>query len=296
VAYMCSVSSGLVRQPPDPLMQPTNAGGARRRAFAVSTLIVTTIESAGCLPLPIPHVEQVTPQVIGRLSQSNGAASIDVPIALTATDKDTVCAQAAVRTATDSVGAFRVPFTEQRKRIYWLTLAENPGGITAYWVCAGTRDSTGEPVYHSRTFIIGHKDGDTLDCLDWMWREERRVTCNNDDAGRILTGGGWVDGVDSGTYRVILAEADRYGNRARGLVQWIIRSRGGGPDIVRAMTELPAADDFLHEWGGPTLAQEDDHWYLTVLSARPTKWGNKRRVRFQLGPPGQVREVPASRH
>jgi hypothetical protein len=249
-----------------------------------------------CIPLPIPHTKQVTPQVTGRLHQSNGRPSSGVSIALTASAKDTARSRPAIRTTTDAADAFQVPFTEERKGILWLTLMENPGGITTYWLGASATDPVREPAHRRRTYIVGHKDGDTLQCLDWVWKQEARVTCNTEDAARMLVGGTWVEGVDSGTYRVILAEDDRYASAFRGFVQWIVPASTGRPDTIRAITELPVGPQIAGERSGPTLAQEDGRWYLTVLSTRPTKWGNKRWLRFELGPPGQVRQVQAARN
>jgi hypothetical protein len=35
----------------------------------------------------------------------------------------------------------------------------------------------------------------------------------------------------------------------------------------------------------------EGRWFLTVVSAKQTTWGNDRDLRFELGPPGDVRQV-----
>ena len=153
---------------------------------------VSTLGTVGCLPLPIPHMQLVTPRVSGRVHNSVGKPSSALQLALTAHDKDTTCTRPSVRTVTDSMGAFRVPFIEERKTIYWLTLWENPQRRKLYWLCANWDAGGDVAVYQTRTQISGHLDGDTLECLDWSWNEKRRVVCNTSGEARFLVGGTWM--------------------------------------------------------------------------------------------------------
>jgi hypothetical protein len=270
-----------------------NGKGARNR-FTVA-VFASSLGIAGCVPLPIPHVQQVTPRVAGRVHNSAGKPSSAVQLALTAHDKDTTCLRPSVRAVTDSTGAFQVPFVEERKSIYWFTLMENPARVTQYWLCTHAADDSGAPVYQARTEIMGHLDGDTLECLDWSWNERRRIVCNTAEQAHFLVGGTWVQGADTGFYRIILADEDKYGSIFRGYVQWVARPGAGRTDSLHAMVELPVGPELAWEEGGPTLVRDNGTWYLTALSRRRSKWNNNRWLRFELGPPGEVREVPVSR-
>jgi hypothetical protein len=258
-------------------------------------MLGAALGTSGCLPLPISHMEQVTPRVLGQVRTSNGTAGSAVQLALTAEDKDTTCMRPAVRTATDAAGAFQVSSIEERKSIFWLTLMENPGRVAAYWLCAHAADG-GATAYQARTHIAGHLDGDTLDCVVWSWDERRRIACNTATQTRFLAGGTWGEGADTGTFRIILADEDSYGSVFRGYVQWIARPGGVQPDSLRAMAELPVGAQLAWVADAPTLLRDNSNgrWYLTGLSTRRTRSSKNRLLKFELGPPGEVREVAIS--
>jgi hypothetical protein len=86
---------------------------ARGSRYVCVFAVVYSLGTSGCLPLPIPHMQQVTPRVSGRVRNSVGKPSSALQLALTAHDKDTMCTRPSVRTVTDSMGAFRVPFIEE---------------------------------------------------------------------------------------------------------------------------------------------------------------------------------------
>jgi hypothetical protein len=259
---------------------------------AVSLL---ALGATACLPLPIPHTEQITPHVVGELRRSDGSPLVDTPVALTVWDHDTSCANAVIRRSTDSAGHFALPATKVRKHIFWLTLMENPARSTFYWLCAGTTDSAGEAALRHRTGIWGHLDGDSLACLEWVWLERLRVTCNTEREQRFVTRGDWTDGGTGGTYRVIIAEEEK-GLRAHWYAQWLESSRSAAFVTVRAMAEVPAdlADKtwYLTTASWVPIASTNGRWYLTVPSIKRTLWGNTRWLRFELGPPGHMRQVP----
>jgi hypothetical protein len=253
--------------------------------------LVCSFGTVGCLPLPIPHMQLVTPRVSGRVYTSVGQPSSALHLALTAHEKDTTCTRPSVRTTTDSLGAFAVPFIEERKTIYWLTLIENPGGAKAYWLCANAEAGSDVPSYQTRTQISGNLDGDTLECLDWSWNGKRVVVCNTGREARFLVGGMWVQRADTGAYRVILADQDRYGSVFRGYIQWIEGLGTAGRDTVFATVELPGNAELARQPGGPILGSENGTWYLTVLSTRRTTGNNPRPLKFELGPPGEIHAV-----
>lgn len=56
---------------------------------------------------------------------------------------------------------------------------ENLAHATQYWLCAGTIDSVGVPVYRTRTPINGYLYGDSLACLEWVWEQRVQLACNS---------------------------------------------------------------------------------------------------------------------
>jgi hypothetical protein len=245
-----------------------------------------------CVPLPIPHNEQVTPFAAGDVRRSDGAPVVGAPVALTRSPRDTLCMKAAIRRSTDSVGHFAFPATEKHKHILWFTMMESFGS-TSYWLRAGTIDSAGDTVYRTRTYIPGHVWGDSLACITWVWRDGERITCDNvGGARRIVTGGEWTDGNTSGPYRVILAEEGAWGTwNFRGFVQWLEQSSRRNEVKVRAMTELPVGPELQAPFEGAQFAYNGGHWYVMCPSTKRTKWNRTRWLKFELGPPGQVRQV-----
>lgn len=66
---------------------------------------------------------------------------------------------------------------------------ENLAHATQYWLCAGTIDSVGVPVYRTRTPINGYLYGDSLACLEWVWEQRVQLACNSASMQQTLTHG-----------------------------------------------------------------------------------------------------------
>lgn len=250
---------------------------------------------AACIPLPIRHTKQATPSVEGRLQWNDGSAAVGIAIAVTESEKDKGCTGPGGRGVTDSSGRFHLPPAHVRKRIFWLSLMENPLGSTSYWLCArldASPEHRGDGNLHvPRTRIAGRLRGDTLTCLGWEWQSALRVTCNAPHQKRILTGGSWTNDGETGTYRVLLPEGEKLAYESRAVVQWITPAPVGASTIaVRAQTELPTGKGVTTE--GALLDSRDGEWRLRVKSVTPTTWGNERWHMFELGPPGEFRQVP----
>ena len=256
---------------------------------------------SSCIPIPSTHYEQVTPRVVGTLSLDNGTAAGHYFIAATDDEKDRTCSRPGGRGVTDSLGRFLLPATSEEKRVFWFTLMEN-FGLRSYWVCArpaalgapgGTRVDEA-----ARTVVSGHFSGDSLDCLRWQWRDTTRLSCNAAPAYKqmpadrnrkqILRGGSWTEGGVTGSYRVLFATIRDWESRAHAVVQWV-DGTVGAPNAVRVQMDLPVRDS-VELWGA-SLEQVGDAWRVRVLSARKTTWGNDIWLTFELGPPGQLREI-----
>lgn len=256
--------------------------------------------TTACIPIPARHQEQVTPAVVGVLRLDDGTAAGHYFISATDEDKDSTCSRPGGRGTSDSLGRFQLPQTSEERKIFWFTLMENPFGTRGYFVCARP-PSSGTPqgapaVVPVRTLVFGHFRGDTLDCLQWRWRDTTRLSCNAKPYGtgpllredHILRGGSWTSGDATGSYRVLLVEVGRWVTEVRAVVQWIGRTPGG-VNTVRAQLELPTRDSV--EIFGASLDQVGDAWRVRVRSTRRTRWGNDIWLTYELGAPGEIREI-----
>ena len=259
-----------------------------RRPFAAVLACAGALMLSAC-PIPARHMAQVTPTLIGIIQRDDGSPVADALVAATAKEADLSCREAQARITTDASGRFQLPEIRVQKRIFWFTMFER-FGMTWYWLCAsatGSSDSTSI----RRTIIRGHVSGDSVACLEWQRDTDRRLTCTSSRAPRILTGGQWTHGPMRGWYRVIVADDEPWGHEARVFVQWLDSSSAGDRAVtVRAQAEL-ATGPPVKSAPVPTLTRLENRWYVTVVSAQQTKWGNDRDLRFELGPPGEVRQV-----
>lgn len=268
----------------------------RTSRIPTAALGVVLLGAAACIPLPIAHSAQVTPQVVGTLQDESGAPLPGARIALTESGKDVACRGPGGRGVTDGGGRFAMPSAATRKRIFWLTMIES-FGATAYWLCAGappgssTADTT---LAQSRTHIVGWMQGDSLACLAWRWRTPR-VTCNGGPNQQlVMYAGRWTAAGESGVYRLLLVDADESGYELRAVVQWLATTRAVEPGLhpvgtVRAQVELPTGKGVAKY--ETMLIERDGVLRVRLQSVVPTNWGNARWLMFDLGAPGEVRVV-----
>lgn len=242
----------------------------------------------GC-PIPARHMAQVTPSVVGTIHWSDGSPVTSAQVAVTAKEGDLSCDGAQARSTTDTRGHFQLPEIRVQKRVFWFTMFES-FGMTWYWLCARSA-VLNDSLSVLRTMIRGHVSGDSVACLAWQQERNPRLTCNSPGAQRIVNGGNWTDGRLRGRYRVIVADNEPWGHEARVFVQWLDSSSTGDHRVsLRAQVELPTGPP-VRSVPVPELAPLEGRWYITVVSAKQTKWGNDRHLRFELGPPGDVRQV-----
>lgn len=253
------------------------------------------VASAGVLmlmacPIPARHMAQVTPTVAGTIHRDDGSPVAHALVAATSDEDDLSCREARARTTTDTNGRFHLPEVRVERKIFWFTMFESLG-MAFYWLCASA-SSPSDSTSLRRALIRGHELGDIVACLEWRRDGDRRLTCDSSRAPHVLNGGHWTDGRARGWYRVIVADDEPWGHEARVFMQWLdSSSTGDRPVNVRAQVELPTGPP-VKTTPAPTISRLDDRWYVTAVSAKPTKWGNERDLRFELGPPGQVKQVP----
>jgi len=253
--------------------------------------ILCLIGTLGC-PLPVRHTELVTAKVTGIVRDADGTPAAGITVAVTPSEGDVACATPSARGVTDSAGRFLLPAVHEEKRILWFAPMEN-FGATWYRFCAGGPASAPaqQGAAMTSTGIMGWVWGDTLDCIRWTLRDRARVSCNGPmNQHGMFTFGAWRDARDSGYYRLLLADEDTRRDVSRAVVQWIAVAR---PDAsagtrVRSELELPTGEPIV----GATYAILNGRVVARVESIRRTKWNNRRWLAFELGGPGEAREVP----
>ena len=267
---------------------------------SIITLLIANCLVAACIPIPVKHQEQITPALVGKLTLDDGRPARPYYIAASNDDRDRTCSRPGGRGVTDSLGRFRLPETNEERKIFWFTMMES-FGMREYWLCArpafaGAPGGAGLQDV-ARSDIAGHVRGDSLDCLQWRWRDTTRLSCNvavnakqqfPRGPDQILRGGSWTEGDVTGSYRVLFAQVGRWMSEARVVVQWVIGAPGTA-DAVRAQMDVPTRDSV--ELRGASLDSVDNAWRLRVQSARKTTWGNDIWLTYELRAPGVIHEI-----
>ena len=245
---------------------------------------------AGCVPLPIPHMEQASPSVVGALRDEDGAPMTGVRVAAAEGPERSQCAWSHGE-QTDASGRFRLPGVRVRRNIVWLTLFERVG-MRQYWLCARADSVASDAARSLFAQIDGTFRGDTVACLAWRWRDSPYLTCDAEERQRTRTGGAWADSNARGVYRLIIDSLDpkKYWH-TRAFVQWVELTRDGKPGTVRTTIELPTEGD-VDQYEPPSFSRPTGRWTVVVKSDTPTKWGNDRYLVFELGAPGVVTRMP----
>jgi hypothetical protein len=201
---------------------------------------------------------------------------------------------------TDSAGHFQLPTTTLRRR-WILVVPPVESWWNAYALCVGPADTLLEPAYQG-IVVRGYKPHsapDTLRCLEWEWRGRPRTTCSGPGAGDALqTGGRWRADDAAGFYRLIVTGKLTRLAEPGVFLQWVERRGTDGAAVVRETMELPlAAKPIAIEEA--TLRTPSGHAACVSLRSRGAKphWysGSQAvlKVSLELGPPGQMRQVPS---
>jgi len=223
--------------------------------------------------------------------RSDGTPLPGAVVAMSPEYRDSTCANATLRTTTDSAGTFHLPAFQKRYRVAWLIPNFDPA-VPTYSLCAGA--DTLRTAYHGYLRLPA-KDPppDSLTCLEWAWAGRTRVTCSGAAQTALVSRGGWTAGDANGWYRIISTlEEQRRDNRPHVFVQWVAHAGTGPRDTVVAMVELPLGNAISR--ADVAVEQGAERWCTNVAASRRTSRGWKPALfRFALGPPGETRLVGA---
>src|SRR2546429_8364560 len=85
-------------------------------SLTVSGFIAICI--GGCLPLPIPHNEVVTPAVSANFVTARGRPAAGIAVGVTGSSKGTLCTAGAGHRVPDAQGRINAPPTEERETVF----------------------------------------------------------------------------------------------------------------------------------------------------------------------------------
>ena len=262
-----------------------------RAIMSVGLLVSTT----GCLFLPIPRTEGVSPPLRGRYLTSEGLPIVGHQIAVATGWSDSTCTQAKQRTVTDSMGHFQLERTTIRRRGVFL-FPPIERFSNSYWLCAGMSHTALGPLYQGYGWLSKRAPPDSVRCVQWQWNAQSRTTCALSREATISTGGHWSDGQGSGFYRVILLEEpiavrpckNRF-DCPHAYLQWIEDPGTGPPFVVRATVDLEL-DPRITYLSAAHVWQREGGSELVLSGTRPRFMSDFApiAVYFDLGPPGVV--------
>ena len=265
---------------------------SRPKPFSATAIAACLLApwTAAC-PLPIPHTETLSAPVSGVLRRSDGTPLPGAIVAMSPEYGDSTCANATLRTTTDSAGTFQLPAFQKRYSVVWL-IPNLDRAAPSYNLCAGA--DTLRTAYHGYGSLGDLAPPlDSLACIEWAWLGRARVTCSGSVERAVVTRGRWTAGDAIGWYRIISTlEPGRRDDRPRVFVQWVARAASGARDTVVAMVELPLRDAI---WRANVAVEEGvARWCANVVATRKTLMGWKpASFRFELGTPGETRQVGA---
>ena len=259
------------------------------RSVAIAACILAPC-TAAC-PLPIAHTETLSAPLSGVLRRSDGTPLPGAVVAMSPEYRDSTCANATLRTTTDSAGTFQLPAFQKRYRVAWLIPNFDPA-VPTYSLCAGA--DTIRTAYHGYGSLGDlAPPRDSLSCLEWTWLGRARVTCSGSVERAVVTRGRWVAGEASGWYRIIsVVEQRRPHDRPHVFVQWVAQAGTAPRDTVVAMVELPLGKALYR--ANVAVEEGPGQWCANVVATRKGLMGFKdASFRFALGPPGETRPVRA---
>lgn len=249
--------------------------------------------------LPIPYTEGAAPPLSGEYRRSDGTPGVGVHVALSVAGSDSTCARPAARSTIGEGGGFELPRTPVRRRGI-LLFPPFERFWNTYWICAGAAEAALLPAYEGQGSLEMDAPPVTLSCLEWEWQGRPRVTCGAPRDGVLAMGGRWSGG-GTGSYCLIRVEdpvrAPGYRipvARPRVYVQWVEESAGGPPLRVRETLVLPVDPKVIDIDGLRLQERVGGGWCASMLATRNAFMGTAQDLlAFELGAPGEVREVAA---
>ncbi|HEX2076884.1 MAG TPA: hypothetical protein VHG08_04220 [Longimicrobium sp.] len=271
-----------------------------RRRIAALAAFALALGAGGCIFLPIPYTEGAAPPLSGEYQRSDGTPGVGVLVALSVADSDSLCARPAARSTVGEGGRFELPRTPVRRRGI-LLFPPFEHFWNTYWICAGAAETALLPAFEGQGWLDMDAPPETLSCLEWEWQGRPRVTCSGPRESTLAMGGRWSVGGAGGSYRLIRVEepvrAPGYRipvARPRVYLQWVEESAGGPPLRVRETLVLPVDPGVIDIDDLRLQERVGGGWCASMLTTRNAFMGTAQELlAFELGPPGEVREVEA---
>jgi len=206
------------------------------------------------------------------------------------------CGHVLAETRTDVKGRFEIPAIRKTYRVTWIVPALDIVE-PRYLVCVLVADTLRPAFLGAGSIGDGFDTVDSLGCIEWMWRDFTRVSCDSRRQNAVVSGGRWADGHSSGYFRLIIAGETGPLNytglvmRAGVYVQWVEGSPGIGQQPVRSSATMPGIMGAL-EIDEPRIEERPDSAAcasVRVKTKRPVFGFRHERVAVRLGRPGDLR-------
>lgn len=246
---------------------------ARRRAVAHASFVFASAFFAACVR---PILDTVAPTVTGTYQRNDGTPFSNARVATTPQQRDSTCSQGTARGTTDSAGAFRLDSTTMQRgfwafvwRYYVRTLVKH--APYTYWLCVGRSDSELRRVDFAG--LTDRRPHDRVTCLEWTWQGRTEPICdsfNGVPEARLVIGGRWTSGADTGIFRVVQPTVPGMDSL---YIQWLARSASGPAFTVRATRVAKAR------------FRAASVWFLRGSCMEIWGYGPGR---VALGPPGEI--------
>ena len=258
------------------------------RASFAKVFVLPALALAFCTTacLPIKYTAKISPAFDGTYRHADGSPVTGRRVAISGEYDDSTCQHALVHATTDSSGAFLLAESHERR---WVPL-QTDLAMYGYHVCVG--DTTSLRAVHWATTWIFTPGEDKLECFEWTWQGDQRVSCAAASDSAVVTGGSWQDaGGRSGWYRVFIGEQQRGASHV--YVQWLSRAdtNPNAPPVVDDIVELPCTDGWCR-LASPHLGESNGT--STVDVRDPSSDAPRHTRRFELGAPGEVHEVESA--
>lgn len=263
-------------------------------------------------PLPLARTEAVSAPIAGRFLRDDGRPLANLEVAVSTEWQEGGCAKAALRTRTDSSGAFRLAGSAKHYEVTWF-VPNLDRAAPRYRLCAGVGDTL-RVAYTGYGSLAAAAEPDSVACVAWEWEAHARVTCAGRAERAVVTGGSWTDAAagdgGDGFYRLFLTEEptrvkgydrNRPQDRPYVYVQWVeIRRRtaaaaqgDGAPYRVRATVSLPLDRNKVWAIDDAEVWRRGGRWVASLHGYKHAFMNDVARTEmiFELGAPGQASKV-----
>ncbi|HEX8848303.1 MAG TPA: hypothetical protein VF761_02130 [Gemmatimonadaceae bacterium] len=279
----------------------------RRSRFGSSFLLVgATVLLAGC-PVPASYDTATSAPVNGRILWDDGTPAREIPILLATGWARTPCGKVALRTTTDSAGAFALEATTEHHSVFWV-VPNLDVGAPGFDLCAVVGDSV-RHIYSGIGSLQASAQPASLSCTIMRAEGSAHASCNDQRRQNVVVGGRWGDSTGTGRrglYRLLLTAQPVHVkgyrknykvNRPYVYVQWLEPIGAADSTAQRfrvdSTVSLPIDRDKVTDIGRVQLWRREGRWMVSMEGFKKSFMNDfdHAELIFALGGPGEAMKV-----